>query len=218
MSTLPTVKGVRDFYPEELRVRSWLFETWRQVARSFGYEEYDACILESEELYLRKAGDEISSQLYNFEDKGGRRVSLRPEMTPSLARMIIAKSGSLPMPLRWFSIPQCFRYERAQKGRKREHFQWNMDIIGLAGVVAELELMSAQVAFLRRVGLRMDDEHADVAIRMSDRRVLEHYLAEQGITGDDFVTACVVIDKHDKIGRDATIEMLIEKGFSAATA
>src|SRR5262245_51296945 len=100
---------MRDFYPADLRVRAWLFETWREVARSFGYEEYDACVVESEELYVRKAGDEIVEQLYNFTDKGGRRLALRPEMTPSLARLLIAKGEALTLPLRWFSIPQCFR-------------------------------------------------------------------------------------------------------------
>ena len=208
------VKGVRDFYPDDMRVRNWLFEHWRAIAKQFGYEEYDSCVLESEELYVRKAGDEIVGQLYNFEDKGNRKVALRPEMTPSLARMILAKGNSLSLPLRWFSIPQCFRYERMQKGRKREHFQWNMDCIGLDSVAAEVELMNAQVSFLRAVGFAAED----IAIKVSDRRVLQDYLETLSITGEDFAAVCVVIDKRDKIGDEKCKEMLSEKGVDAETA
>ena len=108
---LQPVKGTRDFFPEQMRQRNWLFDVWRKVSLQSGFQEYDTCVLEHEELYIRKAGDEISQQLYSFEDKSGRRLSLRPEMTPSLARMILQHQRSLPMPVRWFSIPQCFRYE-----------------------------------------------------------------------------------------------------------
>jgi histidyl-tRNA synthetase len=108
---LQPVKGTRDFYPDEMRTRTWLFAQWRDIARRFGYEEYDACVLEHEALYVRKAGDEITSQLYNFKDKSDRPVALRPEMTPSLARMVMAKGAALALPARWFAIPQCFRYE-----------------------------------------------------------------------------------------------------------
>jgi hypothetical protein len=120
------VKGTRDFYPEDMRLRTWLFDHWRNVAAVYGFLEYDAPVLESESLYTRKAGEEVVGQLYNFRDKGDRAVALRPEMTPSLARMVMAKAGGLPMPLKWFSIPQCWRYERMTRGRRREHFQWNM--------------------------------------------------------------------------------------------
>ncbi len=123
-------RGTRDFYPSDMRVRSWLFEHWKVVASQFGFEEYDAPILESEDLYIRKSGEEVSQQLYNFKDKGGRRVALRPEMTPSLARMVMARQNGLTLPIKWFSIPQCWRYERTTRGRRREHFQWNMDIWG----------------------------------------------------------------------------------------
>ena len=208
------VKGVRDFYPDDMRVRNWLFDHWRAVAKQFGYEEYDSCVLESEELYVRKAGDEIVGQLYNFEDKGNRRVALRPEMTPSLARMVLAKKNSLSLPLRWFSIPQCFRYERMQKGRKREHFQWNMDCIGLESVAAEVELMNAQISFLRRVGFKAED----ISIKVSDRRVLQDYLATLNIVGEDFAAVCVIIDKRDKIGDEKCTELLAEKGVDAVTA
>ncbi len=123
-------RSTRDFYPSDMRMRSWLFEHWKVVASQFGFEEYDAPILESEDLYIRKSGEEVSQQLYNFKDKGGRRVALRPEMTPSLARMVMARQNGLTLPIKWFSIPQCWRYERTTRGRRREHFQWNMDIWG----------------------------------------------------------------------------------------
>ncbi len=113
-------RGTRDFFPEDMRLRSWLFSHWRQVAHRFGFEEYDAPVIESEALYTRKAGEDITRQLYNFEDKGQRRLALRPEMTPSLARMLLQKGGALALPVRWFSIPQCWRYERMSRGRGRE--------------------------------------------------------------------------------------------------
>ena len=208
------VKGTRDFYPEDMRNRQWLFDHWHAVAASFGFEAYDSCVLESEELYIRKAGDEITGQLYNFEDKGGRRVALRPEMTPTLARMVLAKGASLPQPIRWYTIAQCFRYERQQRGRKREHYQWNMDIVGLGHVAAEVELMSAQAAFLERVGLPADG----MVFKVSHRGILQHYLASLGIEGEAFAAVCVVVDKHDKIGSEATAKLLAELGVDAETA
>jgi histidyl-tRNA synthetase len=214
ISTEP-VNGTRDFYPEDMRVRQWLFGHFRAVASSFGYEEYDACVLEHAELYIRKAGDEITSQLYEFRDKGDRHLALRPELTPSLARMVLAKGKSLALPARWWSIPQCFRYERAQRGRKREHFQWNMDIVGLPHVAAEVELMSAQAALLERVGLKPG---TDVAFRISHRQVLQHHLAGLGIVDEAFAAVCVVVDKRDKIGREATREELLKLGVAAAAA
>ena len=156
------VRGTRDFYPEDMLLRQWLFDHWRSVAESFGYQAYDSCVLEHEALYIRKAGDEITQQLYNFTDKGDRAVALRPELTPSLARMVMARQGNLPLPLRWYAIGQCFRYERMQRGRKREHYQWNMDVIGLDHVSAEVELMSAQVACLARLGLEVAGDAPEI--------------------------------------------------------
>jgi histidyl-tRNA synthetase len=132
--------------------------------------------------------------------------------------MISARAPALVFPLRWFSIPQCFRYERAQKGRKREHFQWNMDIVGLAGVAAEFELMSAQATFLREVGLRIAQDHADVKFRVSNRQVLEHFAAARGITGEQFLAVCVAVDKRDKIGAAATVALLVEYGIASDIA
>ena len=151
------VRGTRDFYPEDMRIRNWLFDNFRSAARSHGFEEYDSPVLEHEELYTRKQGEEITQQLYNFEDKGGRRVALRPEMTPSLARMVMARAGAMPTPIKWFSIPQCWRYERTQRGRGREHYQWNVDIWGSDAVQADAELLSVLVSFFEGVGLNADD-------------------------------------------------------------
>ena len=122
--------GTRDFFPDQMRVRTWLFNKFKEVARQLAFVEYDAPVLEAEQLYVRKGGEEITGQMYNFVDKDGKRVSLRPEMTPTLARMILSLGGKVLLPVKWFSIPQCWRFETVQRGRKREHFQWNMDIIG----------------------------------------------------------------------------------------
>lgn len=150
-------RGTRDFYPEDMRVRQWLFNTWRETAEQFGFEEYDAPVVEHEQLYTRKAGEQVAQQLYSFEDKSGRRLALRPEITPSLARMIAGKGAALHAPIKWFSIPQCWRYERMSKGRKREHYQWNVDIWGVPGVQAEVELIGSLVAAMTKLGLTAKD-------------------------------------------------------------
>ena len=203
------VRGTRDFYPEDMRVRNWLFERFHSAALSHGFEEYDAPVLETEDLYTRKSGEEITQQLYNFEDKGGRKVALRPEMTPTLARMVMARSGALPLPIKWYSIPQCWRYERTQRGRGREHFQWNVDIWGADGVEADAELISVLVKFFRSVGLSSDD----LVIRVSSRKVLEEVLGSLGISGDGFSKTCIVIDKMDKLPADVIESQLSELGL-----
>src|SRR5881409_4106495 len=131
--------GFRDFYPEQFATRAFILQTWRDVARRFAFVEYDGPPLEALDLYTKKSGDEIVGQLYEFEDKGGRRVALRPEMTPTLARIVAAKANALRKPVRWFSVPQLFRYERQQRGRLKEHFQLNVDIIGEPDVGADAE-------------------------------------------------------------------------------
>ena len=205
------VKGTRDFYPEELAQRNWLFGKFRETALKFGFEEFDTCILEHEELYIRKAGDEITGQLYNFEDKGGRRLALRPELTPSLARMIMAKEKNLQYPVKWFSIPQCFRYEKMQKGRRREHFQWNMDIIGQAEITAEAELLSAIVTLCTSLGLSAQD----LKIRMSNRKILQEVFVSIGLPENRFAEVCVIIDKRDKIGDENVTRLLTEAGIES---
>src|ERR1041384_8030717 len=144
--------GFRDFYPEELALRNHIFTTWRDVARRYGFQEYDGPPLEPLELYTDKSGDEIVQQLYAFQDKGERQVALRPEMTPTLARMVGARAQALKKPIRWFSMPQLFRYERQQRGRLREHFQLNMDVIGEAGPAADAEVMGAVIDIARGFG------------------------------------------------------------------
>jgi len=143
--------GFRDFYPDELALKNYIFATWREVARRYGFQEYDGPPLEPLELYTDKSGAEIVQQLYAFEDKGGRKVALRPEMTPTLARMVGAHAQALKKPIRWFSIPQLFRYERQQRGRLREHFQLNMDIIGEASPLADAELIAEAIDKRERV-------------------------------------------------------------------
>ena len=186
------VKGTRDFYPEEMRLRNWLFDNFTYASLLHGFEEYDAPVLENEDLYTRKQGEDIVKQLYNFKDKGDRKVSLRPEMTPSLARMVMSRAGVLPMPIKWFSIPQCWRYERMQKGRGREHFQWNVDIWGTSEISADAELFSVITTFLEGVGLTEED----VVIRVSSRKVLEEVLGSLGIEGDAFAQTCTVSYTH----------------------
>ncbi|MED5231467.1 MAG: histidine--tRNA ligase [Candidatus Thermoplasmatota archaeon] len=205
------VRGTRDFYPEDMRLRNWLFERFHSAARSHGFEEYDAPVLESEELYTRKAGEEIVGQLYSFEDKGGRRVALRPEMTPSLARMVMARAGALPLPLKWYSIPQCWRYERTQRGRGREHYQWNVDIWGMHGVEADAELISVLVQFFVSIGLSSED----LVIRISSRKVLEEVLGSLSIEGEIFAQTCVVVDKMDKLPADVIEAQLSDLGLAS---
>jgi histidyl-tRNA synthetase len=201
--------GFRDFYPEDLSLRNHIFATWRSVAGRYGFEEYDGPPLESLELYTQKSGDEIVQQLYTFRDKGDRDVALRPEMTPTLARMVAARAQALKKPIRWFSIPQLFRYERQQRGRLREHFQLNMDIIGEAGPLADAELMAAAVDIMRALGLGP----GDVQLRVSDRRVLKALLASQGVTDAQLPTAFAVIDRSERVPKNVLAEMLREAGF-----
>src|SRR5512144_235191 len=165
--------GFRDFYPDDLALRNYIFSTWRSVATRYGFEEYDGPPLEPLELYTQKSGEEIAGQLYAFRDKGDREVALRPEMTPTLARMVGAKANALRKPIRWFSIPQLFRYERQQRGRLREHFQLNVDLIGEADVTADAELLAVAVEVMRSCGL----SPSDVRARVSDRRLLRAILA-----------------------------------------
>ncbi len=172
VSALP---GFRDLFPDALARRRRIFGVWRDVAARYGFEEYDGPPLEPVELYTQKSGDEIVDQLYRFTDKGGRDVALRPEMTPTLARMVAQRAAQLKKPIRWFSIPQLFRYERQQRGRLREHFQLNMDIIGEAGPLADAEVIGAAVDILRALGFGP----GDVRVRVSDRRILADALVER---------------------------------------
>ena len=203
------VRGTRDFYPEDMRLRNWLFDNFDDAALLHGFQEYDAPVLESEELYTRKQGEEITQQLYNFKDKGDRKVALRPEMTPSLARMVMSRAGVLPMPIKWYSIPQCWRYERTQRGRGREHYQWNVDIWGTDAISADAELISVLVTFFKSVGLT----EKDLVIKMSSRKVLEEVLGSLGLEGDIFAKTCIIVDKMDKLPADVVSNQLSELGL-----
>src|SRR3954454_23580606 len=185
--------GFRDFYPQELSERAFIMATWREVARRFAFVEYDGPPLEPLDLYTRKSGDEIVAQLYHFIDKGDRAVALRPEMTPPLARRAAAKANALRKPVRWFSVPQLFRYERQQRGRLREHFQLNVDIIGEADVTADAELLAVAIEIMRGCGLTS----SDVRARVSDRRLLRALLAELGVSEGAVAGVFGVVDKFD---------------------
>jgi len=190
--------GFRDFYPDDLALRSHIFATWRSVAGRYGFEEYDGPPLESLDLYTGKSGDEIVGQLYNFTDKGDRDVALRPEMTPTLARMVAARANGLRKPIRWFSIPQLFRYERQQRGRLREHFQLNCDLIGEAGPLGDAEIIALAIDVMRAFGLTAQD----VRVRLSDLRVLAAVLAARGVPASALGQAYQFIDKVERLRRD----------------
>src|SRR6267154_2684591 len=202
--------GFRDFYPDELALKNHIFATWREVARRYGFQEYDGPPLEPLELYTDKSGEEIVQQLYAFEDKGGRKVALRPEMTPTLARMVGAHAQALKKPIRWFSIPQLFRYERQQRGRLREHFQLNMDIIGEAGPLADAELMAASIDIMRALGFGA----GDVRLRVSDRRLIKALLTGRGLTEGQLPAAYAVLDRSERVPKNVLEEMLKEAGYS----
>lgn len=195
-SALP---GFRDVFPDALARRRRIFGIWRDVAARYGFEEYDGPPLETLDLYTAKSGDEIVEQLYAFNDKGGRSVALRPEMTPTLARMVAQRASALRKPIRWFSIPQLFRYERQQRGRLREHFQLNMDIIGESGPMADAEVIAAAIDIQRALGFGP----GDVRVRLSDRRVLAEALMQgAGVLESELAGVLTAFDRYEK-SRDA---------------
>jgi len=205
--------GFRDFYPEQFAERAHIMGVWRDVARRFAFVEYDGPPLEPLELYTKKSGDEIVGQLYNFTDKGGREISLRPEMTPTLARMAAAKANALRKPVRWFSIPQLFRYERQQRGRLREHFQLNVDIIGEADVTADAELLALAIETMRGCGLTS----SDVRARVSDRGLLRAILASLGVNDEQAPAVFGVVDKLERQPNDVSRAKLAEQGMSSGS-
>lgn len=203
--------GFRDFYPQELAERAYIMRTWREVARRYAFIEYDGPPLEPLDLYTRKSGEEIVGQLYNFTDKGGRDVALRPEMTPTVARMVAARANALRKPVRWFSMPQLFRYERQQKGRLREHYQLNVDIFGASDVAADAELVACAVDMMRAFGLTS----GDVVVRVSDRRLLQAYLLGLGVPVAAVVPVYGVIDKLERTPPQISSEKLAALGVPA---
>ena len=203
--------GFRDFYPQELAERAFIMNTWRDVARRYAFVEYDGPPLEPLDLYTKKSGDEIVAQLYNFVDKGGRDVALRPEMTPTVARMVAARANALRKPVRWFSMPQLFRYERQQKGRLREHYQLNVDIFGSSDVAADAELVACAVDMMRAFSLTS----SDVVVRVSDRRILQAFLESLGVPAGAITRVYGVIDKLDRTPAEVSAEKLAALGVSA---
>lgn len=196
-------KGARDFYPEDKRLQKHIFSTWRKVAERFGYEEYDAPILESIELYLAKSGEEIvNEQTYVFEDRGGRSVVIRPEMTPTVSRMVAARRQELAFPLRWYSIPNLWRYERPQRGRLREHWQLNVDLFGVEGIMAEAELIQVADGILKEFGASQNM----YAIHVNSRKLMDFIMFEYlGLDRVQAHTLSKLIDRMNKIPHEAFI-------------
>lgn len=194
-----SLPGFREFYPEALTRRNHLFRVWRQTAQTFGFQEYDAPVLEPLELYKTKSGDEIEAQLFSFTDKGGREVALRPEMTPTVCRLVGEKANALKRPIKWFSIAEFYRYERMQKGRGRCFFQFNADIFGEPGVEAETELIALLVQCLCGFGLTEQDFY----VRLSDRNLWFYYLEVLGLDDARIRAMLGAVDKYEKLGDDA---------------
>ena len=206
--SIPLVKGMRDFYPEEMAVRNWLTDAWRRVSLRNGFVEFDGPVIESLDLYKAKSGEGIVSELYNFEDRGGRELALRPETTPSLARMINARVNSLPRPIKWFSISQCFRAENPQKGRTREFLQWNVDFIGSDDVLADAECVFTAVDLLAELGLTADD----VVVRIGSRPLTVAALRAVGVGPERVEKVLPILDKRSKISDEAFRQLCVEAG------
>jgi len=197
LSTDP-YKGVRDFYPEDMAVQQYIFDTWSLTAELFGYEQYDASVLEPSTLYKSKGAENeemVNEQTYTFIDRGDREVTLRPEMTPTVARMIAGKRRELSFPVRWYSMPNLFRYERTQRGRLREHWQLNCDIFGADDISADIEIIALAHQMLTNFGATEDM----FLIRINDRAWLNAYLSEQGIEGDGATEMIALLDRKEKI-------------------
>ena len=204
MATFQSLPGFREFYPEDCAARNGLFNAWRGAARRHGFAEYDAPVLEPLELFTEKSGEEIRTQLFEFEDKGGRKVALRPEMTPSLARLVAAQAGSLRKPVKWFSIGECFRYEKPQKGRLRSFYQFNADILGEAGPGADAECIALLVESLKACGL----DEGEFEIRISDRKLWFLYLASKGLSEEQAIAALAIIDKWAREPKEEILKKL----------
>jgi histidyl-tRNA synthetase len=201
MQALP---GFRDFLPSDCAARNYLFARWREVAHRYGFVEWDGPILEPTELYQKKSGPEIVEQLFNFTDKGEREVAMRPELTPTLARVVAAHEREFKKPLKWFSIPQCFRYEKQQRGRLREHYQFNADIVGETSLEADIELIALNIDLLREFGLSEND----FVVRISDRDFWLDLLRSQKVTEDRWEEILQIIDKSERESREKTGEQL----------
>jgi histidyl-tRNA synthetase len=197
-------KGTRDFFPKLMATQEFIFSSWERTCRRYGFERYDGPMFEHLEVYKQKSGEEIEDQLYVFRDKKGRELALRPEMTPTLARMVAAAGPNLKWPIRWYSIPRLFRYEKMQKGRLREFFQLNMDILGIADVSADAELIAAVIDMMRDLGLTS----ADFKVRISSRTLLDELFLAAGITAAGHASLYALLDKKSKITAAAFLDEL----------
>jgi len=207
-----SLPGFRDFLPELCDVRNYLFAQWRDVAKRYSFTEYETPLLEDTALYLKKSGGELTTQLFRFEDQGGRDVTLRPEVTASVGRLVMSNHQKFPKPLKWFEIGQCFRYEKPQKGRGREFFQFNVDIFGEAGVVADAELIAVAIDTMRVLGFQKDD----FVVRVSDRKAWIQYANDKGIAEADHTDFLQVIDKLERDSEEKTNEKLKPYGLTRA--
>lgn len=206
-----SVKGTRDFYPKEMAIRRWMFEKMQEASRLFGYQEYEGPCIETIDLYAAKSGEElVNAQCFVFPDRGGDMITLRPELTPTLARMVAAKQNELNLPLRWWSFGPFWRYERPQKGRNREFYQWNLDLIGPKNVRADVEVVAVAATFFRLVGL----DPSKVQILVNNRRLMDQTLNSIGIAVEFKELAFRLIDKIDKLSPTAWDTYAIEIGLS----
>jgi histidyl-tRNA synthetase len=207
-------KGTRDFYPDDMALREAIFSSWHATCRRYAFEPYDAPTFEHLELYTQKSGDEIEKQLYVFEDKAQRRLALRPELTPSLARMVAARGNALKRPVRWYSIPRLYRYEKMQKGRLREFFQLNMDILGIPDVTADAELIAASIDMMRDLGFTA----ADFSVLVSSRTLLEELFLSMGVPAEKLPLLYAALDKRHKLPPeefDAELAAIVSPSVSA---
>ncbi len=206
MASFKTLPGFREFYPEEFAKKSGMFSCWRNVARSFGFQEFEPPVLEQLDLFTEKSGEEIKSQLFEFVDKGERAVSLRPEMTPSLARMVGAKAAGIRRPVKWFAIGENYRYERQQKGRLRAFYQFNADILGEVSLNADAEIIALLIEALRVFGL----DASQFKLRLGDRNLWVLFLQNFGVDDARMIQVLSVIDKLEKVSPEALLEMMTD--------
>lgn len=210
MASFRTVKGFRDFFPEECALRNYIFDTWRSVARRYGFVEYEAPVVETTDLYRKKSGDEITSQLFCFQDKAEREISLRPEVTPSLARMATTRHRDYKKPIKWFQIGSCFRYEEPQEGRTREFIQFNADILGDASQGTDAELVALSIDVMLAFGIKAED----FSIRLSNRQIWTDFLKDKGIAEEHTSVFLQIIDKIERAKPEDTSKKLEAIGLT----
>ncbi len=209
---IQTVKGARDFYPEQMALRNWLYANMQAAAQMFGYQEYDGPFLETLDLYAAKSGEElVKEQAFVFNDRGGDQITLRPELTPSLARMVATRAAQLPRPIRWWSFGPFWRYERPQKGRSREFFQWNVDLLGVDSPAADAELASVAATFFQRLGLTPNE----IKLQFNNRRLMDSEIAALGLA-DKKKDVFRLIDRRDKMNAESWDKYAAEFGVTPA--